>query len=424
MKIAIINKSDNIGGAAIAEYRIMKALEACGAEVTMLVAEKKTDDPNVLPAASTAWIKSEFLRERLGIFLRNGIRRDTLFKIDTGDGGLPLWRHPAVAGADAVMLGWINQGLLSLKGIERIVATGKPVVWTMHDMWSMTGICHHAYSCTGFRSKCLSCPLLTASGAKKTMAWKTWKMKKRAYGDGNIKFVSVSHWLADRGRESSLLCDAGIAVIPNPIKIDKSLTGIEKNDGRFRIAFGAARIDDEVKGFPILAEASRILKKKYPGLATTTELHLFGGIKNPALLDTLLLPVKYHGMLDGSDVNSLLSSCDAVVSTSLYETMGYTLLEGQAYGAVPVSFGRGGQRDVIKHRQTGFLAEFEEDIATAAGNIADGLAWAAENRNAEMRRRMLESVEERFSPEAVGNAYLNLLKRDCILIKSKPYIAI
>lgn len=411
MKIAIINKSDTTGGAAVAEYRIMKALEACGAEVTMLVAEKLTADPNVLPAASTAQIKSEFLRERLGIFLRNGLRRDTLFKIDTGDGGLPLWRHPAVAGADAVMLGWINQGLLSLRGIERIAAMGKPVVWTMHDMWNMTGICHHAYSCQGFKSDCRLCPLLAASGAEKTMALKTWMMKKRAYGAGDIKFVSVSQWLADRGRESSLLRDADITVIPNPIKIDKSLTGTEKDSGRFRIAFGAARIDDEVKGFPILAEASRILKEKYPRLAAATELHLFGGIKNPALLDTLHLPVKYHGMLGGSDVNRLLSSCNAVVSTSLYETMGYTLLEGQAYGAVPVSFGRGGQRDVIEHCQTGFLAEFVEYIADAAGNIADGLAWAAENGDAEMRRRMLESVKTRFSPEAVGNAYLDLLKK-------------
>ena len=40
--------------------------------------------------------------------------------------------------------------MLSLKNIEKILASGKPVVWTMHDMWPCTGICHHARECTRY----------------------------------------------------------------------------------------------------------------------------------------------------------------------------------------------------------------------------------------------------------------------------------
>ena len=47
-----------------------------------------------------------------------------------------------------------------------------------------------------------------------------------------------------------------------------------------------------------------------------------------------------------------------MVSSSLYETLGATLIEGQAAGAVPVSFGEGGQTDIIEHGVNGYIAEY------------------------------------------------------------------
>ena len=49
----------------------------------MLVVEKLTDSPYVVKAAGSLKIKWKFLVERLKIFILNGFRRDTLFKIDT-----------------------------------------------------------------------------------------------------------------------------------------------------------------------------------------------------------------------------------------------------------------------------------------------------------------------------------------------------
>ena len=46
--------------------------------------------------------------------------------------------------ADVIHLHWVNQGLLSLNDIKKMTQSGKPMVWTMHDMWACTGICHHA----------------------------------------------------------------------------------------------------------------------------------------------------------------------------------------------------------------------------------------------------------------------------------------
>lgn len=127
MKIAIVNKSDSTGGAAVVSRRLMEALRAAGADARMLVTEKLTDSTYVERAASKARVMLPFLEERLKIFVANGFDRSTLFKIDTASDGLPLWRHPLVEGADAVLLNWVNQGMLSLKGIRKIAALGKPV---------------------------------------------------------------------------------------------------------------------------------------------------------------------------------------------------------------------------------------------------------------------------------------------------------
>ena len=62
--------------------------------------------------------------------------------------GTDITSLPEFQQADVIHLHWINQGMLSLKNIEKILASGKPVVWTMHDMWPCTGICHHARECT------------------------------------------------------------------------------------------------------------------------------------------------------------------------------------------------------------------------------------------------------------------------------------
>ena len=42
-----------------------------------------------------------------------------------------------------IHLHWVNQGFLSLSDIKKLVNTGKPIVWTMHDLWPATAICHY-----------------------------------------------------------------------------------------------------------------------------------------------------------------------------------------------------------------------------------------------------------------------------------------
>ena len=133
-KIVHICKSDTVGGAAVVTYRLMNALCQAGHDARLLVLDKRTTDARVLSYSSPARDRINFLAERLQIFVRNGFSRSRLFKVDTASWGADLCNHPWIKEADVVNINWINQGAMSLSGIQSLASSGKPIVWTMHDM--------------------------------------------------------------------------------------------------------------------------------------------------------------------------------------------------------------------------------------------------------------------------------------------------
>ena len=88
-----------------------------------------------------------------------------LFEIDIANAGVDITQLPEFKEADIIHLSWINQGMLSLKGIRKILDSGKPVVWTMHDIWPATGICHITLNCQRYQSYCGNCRLLPNGGS-------------------------------------------------------------------------------------------------------------------------------------------------------------------------------------------------------------------------------------------------------------------
>lgn len=392
--------------------RLMLALREAGIDARMLVAEKLSDSPFVVQTDDRLRLKYDFLAERLDIFLHNGHRRDSLFKIDTGRFGLPLSKHPLVKEADIVILGWFNQGFLSLKEIYKIKAK---VIWTMHDMWGCTGVCHHAFDCERFKSECCFCPLLPENiRSKKDISNSTFRHKATLYDEKNIRFIAVSNWLARRCRESSLLSKADISVIPNPFPLPSSLPLRKvKSDDKVTLLFGAARLDDPIKGFPTLIRTTEILKKDYSRLAERLQLVTYGNIKDASLLKQIALPHTHLGRVSPSRLQEIYLDADIVLSTSHFETLPGTLVEGQAFGAFPISFLHGGQADIIDDGLTGVLVEYSPDVDTAAPAMAKAIERGVNliSDGPDIQKRMFKSVSEKFSSYAVAQSYIRLFNK-------------
>lgn len=410
LKLTFISRSDIKGGAAIVTYRLVEALRAAGVDARMLVCEKLSKSDFVMMCAPFRKIQYSFIKERLNVYMHNEFKRSTLFKIDPASEGLPLWKHPWVKEADAIFLGWVNQGMLSIRGMRQIVSLGKPVVWIMHDMWNMTGICHHAEGCTGYLRECGDCPLLGKKSRHNDISHRIWELKNKLYQLGKIKFIAVSTWLAAKASESRLMQDIEVAVIPNPFSIysDNKEDRKEKRRDPVRIVFGAARLDDPIKGLPVLKKALEVLRSSYPTIASHVELVTFGGFKNIESLRNFAIPHVHLGMLKGAEeIKKTYEGCDIVVSTSDYETLPGTLVEGQAYGCIPVAIDHGGQRDIVEHLRTGWLAPWNDSPSIRAGLVAEGIVWAYRNiDNEDLMERMKKSVESKFSSQEVARRVL------------------
>lgn len=411
MKVAIINRSDSLGGAAVVSRRLMEALRGAGVQADLLVLDRREKMSGVHRVNDRLRARLSFLLERLQIFMGNGRSRENLFKADTAGFGVPLHRDPIVSEADVVCLAWINQGMLSLRGIEQIAALGKPVVWIMHDMWCCTGICHHAGECEGFTGECGLCPLLGRKASTGDLSHRIWRRKKRLNSRLNITYVAVSHWLQERCRTSSLLRQARVEVIPNAFP-PTPYRPHDKGKDKIIILIAAARLDDPVKGLPVLTEAASRLRMNAPQVAARMQFIAVGALKNPATLDDFPLPVEKTGVVDSGTLASLYRRAHIVVSSSLYETLPGTLVEGQAYGALPVAFDRGGQADIITDGITGVLVPWDADpAARLAAGLLRGVEMVSSTPWDELQQRLADSVRQRFDSAHVAAKYIRLFEQ-------------
>ena len=403
-KIVIINHSDTKGGASVVSYRLMQALCARGVDARMVVTDKQTDSLRVSEAGTPGQCRRSFLKECLQIYTQNGFNRDDLFKISTGTYGLPIHKHPWVQDADAIILGWINQGTMSLDEIVKLHQMGKPIAWTLHDMWPVTGVCHHAGTCTRYMDSCGNCPLICGGKKAHDLSWRVFRHKSQVYDQVPIDFVAISHWMAEKCAASALTANQRITVIPNAFPIDDYSTIPTVSRGQLGlppvlplVVMGAARLDDPVKDLPLAVETLNAVADSGVRCAAV----FYGEIRDSHALDGLKVPYVSLGTINMRQVAQIYTHAAVVLSTSRYETLPGTLIEGMAGGAVPVATSSGGQPDIIDHGVNGYLAQ-SRDPRELADLIVRAIG-APFGRSAQHA-----SVVAKFSSYAVADKYIRL----------------
>jgi glycosyltransferase involved in cell wall biosynthesis len=411
MKIALLSTNYDLGGAAIVTRRLADALRRQGHDARMIVACKGSaapDDESVMVVNHWRW-GVEFLRERWELY-RKGTKRPNLFKISTGRYGVDLDQHPFVREADVVMVNWASQGFLSLKSLDAILATGKPVIYTMHDLWPATALCHLPETCNGYAdgSLCASCRFL-GKKAGITLPGEIAAIKRRLFASDNLRLVAVSSWQKAQAERSSFLVGKQIEVIPHafPAELYRSAEKVDAA-GRRTIVMAAARLDDTVKDLPTAVEALNIFASENPNEAQNTEVLFVGALTDSSILKRLRMPYRHLGLISAEQLREVYSHASVVISSSKYETMGATLMEGMAAGAIPATFGDAGQSDVVTDAVNGFIAPVHTPASLA---FAISLAYqtAASADEVFSPEALHADVARRFSPDAIATRYLSLI---------------
>ena len=420
MKILLINTSEKKGGAAIACQRLMNALNANSIEAKMLVRDKQTNNPKVASVNTNGWKrllnKWRFLWERLVIFLHNGFSRSNLFRVSIANTGNDISHHPWVQEADILHLHWVNQGFLSIKNIEKLNSLGKPIVWTMHDMWPCTGSCHHSRGCNNYHTQCHNCFYILNGKKHKDIAHKTFQKKVPLFKTTNIQYITCSKWLKERAINNPFFSLSHCTNIPNPINISlycpSSKTEARKlfnlpTENIKLVLFGAAKITDERKGIRFMIETCQLLSKNHLFDKDNFSLVVFGANSN-AIADKVpfnVYPLDYLSSTES--IISLYNAVDLFVTPSLDENLPNTIMESMACGTPCVGFNTGGIPEMIDHKVNGYVANYMD-----TEDLANGIRWVLEEADyRQLSYNARKKVEKNYSETVVAEQYKRLYQK-------------
>jgi glycosyltransferase involved in cell wall biosynthesis len=318
-----------------------------------------------------------------------------------------------VLDADIIHLHWVYFGFLSIESLRKLMQLGKPIVWTLHDMWPFTGGCHYSGECTHYLSHCHSCPFLKRPSAK-DLSYKVFEQKIELFQRGQVHFVGCSHWLADTAKESALLKNFPISAIPNPIDTEKfssknkiaARRQTKLPEGKELILFGAMNTKDSRKGFAYLKDALQLLKGTFPKTADDVELVIFGK-SDPDMLADLPFPVNNRGRIESeSELVYLYNACDVTVLPSVQDNLPNTVMESMACCTPVVAFNTSGVPEMVDHGRNGYLAQYR-----SADDLAQGIYQILYQSNTQrLQEQARQKVLDNYSESKVARQYMDVYK--------------
>ncbi|MBR1400855.1 MAG: glycosyltransferase family 4 protein [Prevotella sp.] len=414
MRILIVNTSEQTGGAAVAANRLLAALNNNGAKAKMLVRDKQTENVSVVSLPQGWRHQWNFLWERWCIFWRLRCSRKHLFDIDTAQNGWDITTTPEFREADIIHLHWVNQGMLSLKGIRKILESGKPVVWTMHDIWPATAICHLTLDCDHYRSHCSNCRYLPGGGGRNDLSARVWRRKQAVLSAHKITFVACSKWLAGEAEQSALLAGQQVVSIPNPIDL-RVFRRSDKAEARKRVGlpaerqlilFVSQRVTNRYKGMTYLVGAVKKLAVEHPEMKEDTAMVVLGGHAED-VAGLFPLPVYPLGYVnDVRRIVDIYNAVDLFVLPSLSENLPNTIMEAMACGVPCVGFRIGGIPEEIDHRVNGYVAAYKD-----VNDLARGIHWVLRESDPDkLAERTVSKVASHYSQQRVALQYIDLYR--------------
>lgn len=332
MKILTITANDNsIGGASRIAMDIHHGLLMRGHESFVFAgkSEGMSVDSRIQQIRRPLWTKilSKLLSNDIDFFQTN-------YLLET----------PEFLAADVIHCHNIHGWYFSLRTL-REMATKKPVLWTLHDMWSVTPHAAHTSS-KKMRNGIyqISDQSLYPSTIWNNDLYLSWR-KNMLYRDMSINLVSPSIWLMEKIKKTCL-SSKRIFHIPNGVDFEKFKMG-PKCTLREKYGFsskplilfvGADPENNIYKGYTDFLKLVHVVGEtsaQYVCLGSKTSGYR-EGVRH--LLATS----------DKSYIAEILSCADILVCTSRYENFPLTLLEAMACGVSVLTYKVGGASEAIE----------------------------------------------------------------------------
>ena len=326
-----------------------RAMTALGIESSMLVHDRFGEDPGVATMAGPLLYRLNRITQPIEDLLSLHSVLDVA--------GFGLFRSPQYRTADVVHLQLMHgRRFFSLLHLPRL-AREKPVVWTIHDPWLMTGHCVHPLACDRWRNGCGQCPDLSRDFQMRTdRSALNWRIKQHVLAQAPITLVFASRWMREQAAASPILGHLPTELIPFGVDLKMFHPGSKPSaraalgipEDMDVIAFRASERPQAFKGTSYLVQALSAYQPRRKTMLLTFEQ--VGGLS--ALRERFpLIELGWAGEREA--VARGLQAADLFLMPSIAESFGMMAVEAMACGVPVICFENTALPDVIGAPTTG-----------------------------------------------------------------------
>ena len=201
-KVVIVNTSDEGGGAERMSMLMLDGFAALGLETWLLVGEKKSDHPHVMPFYQSPFLDYRHYAKTLHRTALEA-RRKAERRL-----GLEDFSHPYshrildLTGScpDLVLCHNLHGGYFDLRALAEL-SQRVPVVLRLFDSWLLTGHCAYTLGCPRWQTGCGRCPDLNIPPAIRRDATRfNWRRKRRSLRGARLFVSAEIQWILDRAK--------------------------------------------------------------------------------------------------------------------------------------------------------------------------------------------------------------------------------
>lgn len=403
MKVAVISDSRRKGGAALATARIFDELaKRVNFDIRWFVSQADGSQDERTVVFTGGGVVRRAVQTLLG---RREPWRRRLLRVWAGfRNRRNLLRLIREFQPDVISLHSINEWTDA--ALRRTIAcdlTGiAPVVWTLHDMWALTGYSDYPAEYLDpvvpdeIAFKCVFDQTASQHEAQAIIACRE-----------RLIFVAPSQWigqLADKVFENNVR----VKHIPHGVNLTEFRPLLPQEARRWLdlpdkdqpvIAAAATNLGARRKGMKIFVQAMGLLDR-------AVTVALFGGATETLEWPPHVRLAPLGFLSDTRLLRAAYSAADVFVLPSLAEMFGLVLIEAMACGTPCVGFKTGGIPEIIRHGKTGYLAVrgSSEDLASAIKRLLD---QNTEERDA-MRKSCRRVAEEKYDLQQEIRGYSEL----------------